>query len=62
MRVEIDAIEVELQRDDGVVSVRVRALSNGEKFALAVGYLNADEDYTRVRIGEDTLRRMAAGG
>lgn len=56
MRVELDGLEIELERSDDVITVNVRCLRDGRTRTLAVHYFNADEDFGRVRISDTELR------
>lgn len=56
MLVEIEGIEIELERNDGVVTVDMRAVRDGRTHRLALGHLDPDQDGLSIAVSAAELR------
>lgn len=56
MRIEIDGLEIDIDRDGETIAVSLAATRNGDRRALGHWYLNDGEDFVAARVGAHELR------
>lgn len=61
MRIEIDGIEIDVDREGSTVAVSLTAVRNGNRRPIACWFLNEDEDSLAARVSALELSGSGSG-